>query len=244
MTHRLAVGALGFALISGPALPEGESLAQSTSATKVVDYRLALVAESGYDFRDSVSPGDHIYRAYNLIDPVDRVTVQGTMDYDCVVTKAYHGYGFVMESACDMTMDVYRQGKLALHGEGPSNARETAFFVSVEGGSGAFADYTGDLRVYRTEWTDRTIDGWLTGPDQTEPVPAPVTKPSAPKKFKNCKKLNKQYAHGVGKKGARDLIAGKFVQGKSVTNFKVKGSVYKANKSLDRDKDGVACEKQ
>ena len=67
--------------------------------------------------------------------------------------------------------------------------------------------------------------------------------PSA-KTFKNCTELNKKYPHGVGKKGARDLISGKFVQGKSVTNFKVSTDLYKANTKSDRDKDGVACEKR
>lgn len=61
-------------------------------------------------------------------------------------------------------------------------------------------------------------------------------------KFKNCTALNKVYAHGVGKSNARDKTSGK-----PVTNFKKSTSLYKKvmgyRKSLDRDKDGIACEK-
>jgi hypothetical protein len=58
------------------------------------------------------------------------------------------------------------------------------------------------------------------------------------KTYKNCAALNKVYKHGVGKKGAKDKTSGK-----AVTSFKVSASLYNANKKLDRDKDGVACEK-
>lgn len=71
---------------------------------------------------------------------------------------------------------------------------------------------------------------------------------AVPKPFKNCTELNKTYKHGVGKKSAKDRIGGKYVAGKSVTTFKKSDSIYakamKANKGLDRDKDGVACEKR
>ncbi|MGC3995879.1 MAG: excalibur calcium-binding domain-containing protein [Propionicimonas sp.] len=60
--------------------------------------------------------------------------------------------------------------------------------------------------------------------------------------FKNCTKLNKVYPHGVGKKGAKDKTSGT-----PVTNFKHSTALYKKamkhNKGLDRDKDGIACEK-
>ncbi|PZG21437.1 calcium-binding protein [Micromonospora craterilacus] len=64
---------------------------------------------------------------------------------------------------------------------------------------------------------------------------------AAPKAFKNCTAMHKKYPHGVGKKGARDKVRGKT---KPVTNFKVSTAIYNANKKLDRDKDGVACEKR
>ncbi|WP_067500607.1 excalibur calcium-binding domain-containing protein [Actinoplanes sp. TFC3] len=65
---------------------------------------------------------------------------------------------------------------------------------------------------------------------------------AAPKKFKNCTELNKKYKHGVGRKGAKDKVSG---SSKPVTTFKVDTALYNANKSkLDRDKDGIACEKR
>ena len=59
--------------------------------------------------------------------------------------------------------------------------------------------------------------------------------------FANCTALNKTYKHGVGRKGAKDRVSG---TAKPVTNFTVNTAVYSANKSRDRDKDGVACEKR
>lgn len=64
------------------------------------------------------------------------------------------------------------------------------------------------------------------------------------KTYKNCTELQKVYPHGVGKKGARDLISGRYVAGKSVTTFKKDNALYNANSKSDRDKDGVACEKK
>ena len=59
-------------------------------------------------------------------------------------------------------------------------------------------------------------------------------------KFKNCSKLNKKYRHGVGKKGAKDHVSGR---SKPVTNFTRNKAVYAVNRHLDRDHDGIACEK-
>lgn len=75
---------------------------------------------------------------------------------------------------------------------------------------------------------------------------APVATPTfadaaTAKKFKNCTELNKTYKHGVAKKGAKDKVSGK---AKPVTTFTVNNNVYTANKGLDRDKDGIACEKR
>jgi hypothetical protein len=56
----------------------------------------------------------------------------------------------------------------------------------------------------------------------------------------NCTKFNKTFPHGVGKRGARD-------RGGDVTNFKRSNKIYNAaerhNGDLDRDNDGIACEK-
>jgi len=69
------------------------------------------------------------------------------------------------------------------------------------------------------------------------------------KSFKNCTALKKVYPHGVGKKGAKDHTSGK-----RVTNFKVSNDLYAHNDGgskrysgehdLDRDNDGIACEKR
>ena len=74
---------------------------------------------------------------------------------------------------------------------------------------------------------------------------APAQAASKPGWTKNCTQLQKKYPHGVGKAKARDKVAsGK----KRVTNFKKSDSLYKTamkyNKGLDRDKDGIACEKR
>jgi hypothetical protein len=65
----------------------------------------------------------------------------------------------------------------------------------------------------------------------------------APPLFKNCTNLNRKYPHGVGKIGARDRTSGD-----PVTNFKRSNRVYRLamsyNRGLDRDKDGIACEKE
>lgn len=64
------------------------------------------------------------------------------------------------------------------------------------------------------------------------------------KQYANCDAVHKDYKHGIGKKGAKDKVTGK---SKPVKNFKVDTGLYNAQKkrkSLDRDKDGIACEKR
>jgi len=80
-----------------------------------------------------------------------------------------------------------------------------------------------------------------------QPVaPASVTvfAPTALKyKFKNCTALNKVYQHGVGRSNAKDHTSGT-----PVTTFRHSTKLYKKiigyRKGLDRDKDGIACEKR
>jgi hypothetical protein len=61
--------------------------------------------------------------------------------------------------------------------------------------------------------------------------------------YKNCTNLNKRYPHGVGRANARDKTSGE-----PVTTFKRSNRIYRAatsyNGGLDRDKDGIACEKK
>jgi excalibur calcium-binding domain-containing protein len=54
----------------------------------------------------------------------------------------------------------------------------------------------------------------------------------------NCKTVNARYPHGVGKVGARDRTSGT-----PVTTFRRSNALYYRYKGLDRDKDGIACEK-
>ena len=63
-----------------------------------------------------------------------------------------------------------------------------------------------------------------------------------PARWKNCTVVNKRYPHGVGRIGAVDKTAGE-----PVTNFTHSNYLYRTamryNRGLDRDKDGIACEK-
>lgn len=74
----------------------------------------------------------------------------------------------------------------------------------------------------------------------------PGTVAAAAKRYKNCTALNKAYAGGV----ARDAkavntktVRGKKVKAASTYRPKVSKALYTANKGLDRDKDGIACER-
>ena len=61
--------------------------------------------------------------------------------------------------------------------------------------------------------------------------------------WKNCTRVNQTYPHGVGRVGARDRTTG----APPVTTFRRSNKLYALamsnNKGLDRDKDGVACER-
>ena len=60
---------------------------------------------------------------------------------------------------------------------------------------------------------------------------------AAAKKFKNCTELNKVYPGGVALPGAVNT------GGATKKEPKYDKALYAANKSSDRDKDGIACEK-
>ena len=59
----------------------------------------------------------------------------------------------------------------------------------------------------------------------------------------NCTNLNRQWPHGVGRAGARDRTSGT-----PVTTFTRNTAAYRTaeshNGDLDRDNDGIACEKR
>jgi hypothetical protein len=74
---------------------------------------------------------------------------------------------------------------------------------------------------------------------------APVAAATAvvPPRWKNCTIVNKRFPHGVGKLRAHDRTTGT-----PVTNFRRSTLLYLRamhyNRGLDRDKDGIACEKR
>jgi hypothetical protein len=73
-------------------------------------------------------------------------------------------------------------------------------------------------------------------------IAASASSALVPPLYKNCTNLNKRYPHGVGRLGARGHTSGT-----PVTNFKRSTRIYRLaishNRGLDRDKDGIACEK-
>ena len=80
-----------------------------------------------------------------------------------------------------------------------------------------------------------------TAPAKT--VPAKTVKVT---KFRNCTAMHKKYAGGVAKNSKvhnTKTVAGHKVRAKSSHKPKVSAALYSANKGLDRDKDGIACEK-
>jgi hypothetical protein len=77
-------------------------------------------------------------------------------------------------------------------------------------------------------------------------VGASVSQAAQPKKFKNCTAMNKVFKGGVAKKkSAKNLktVNGKKVKANSKYKPKVSAKWYELNSSLDRDKDGIACER-
>ena len=65
---------------------------------------------------------------------------------------------------------------------------------------------------------------------------------AAPKTFKNCTAVNKVHAGGIARKGVKGNTAkGKVVPFKTRPVFDT--ALYEANKKMDRDKDGIACER-
>jgi Excalibur calcium-binding domain len=71
---------------------------------------------------------------------------------------------------------------------------------------------------------------------------ASAARETIPARWKNCKIVNKRLPHGVGKLRAHDKTSGT-----PVTNFRRSTLIYLRamhyNRGLDRDKDGIACEK-
>ncbi|MGN7407991.1 excalibur calcium-binding domain-containing protein [Sporosarcina sp. SAFN-010] len=68
-------------------------------------------------------------------------------------------------------------------------------------------------------------------------IPAPPAD-AAPTKFKNCTMLNQTYKGGVAKNATVRNKGGKTKYAPTVNT-----ALYNNNKGLDRDKDGIACER-
>jgi len=66
---------------------------------------------------------------------------------------------------------------------------------------------------------------------------------AAPAPYTNCTSYHQKYPHGVGRADARDKTTGS-----PVTTFRHDTAEYRRamsrNSDLDRDKDGIACEKR
>jgi Excalibur calcium-binding domain len=74
-------------------------------------------------------------------------------------------------------------------------------------------------------------------------VNSPASPAVIPRLYKNCTNFNKRYPHGVGRRLARDKTSGT-----PVRTFLRSTLIYRRamsyNSGLDRDKDGIACEKR
>ena len=55
-----------------------------------------------------------------------------------------------------------------------------------------------------------------------------------------CAAVNSTYPHGVGRRGAKDAVAGEQPR---VQGFAVRPKVYREHRALDADRDGIACER-
>ncbi|WP_433079341.1 excalibur calcium-binding domain-containing protein [Dactylosporangium sp. CA-052675] len=72
-------------------------------------------------------------------------------------------------------------------------------------------------------------------------LPSSQAYAASPKRYVNCAALQHDFAHGVARAGATDRVKGRT---RPVTNFTVNPAAYTANKRLDADADGIACERR
>jgi len=82
-------------------------------------------------------------------------------------------------------------------------------------------------------------------PSASSNPPARTTEPAptsrAADSYSNCTALRVDYRHGVARVGGVDLVSGK--RRNPQPAYTVSDALYNANSTLDRDDDGVACEK-
>ena len=96
---------------------------------------------------------------------------------------------------------------------------------------------------HRSDWrAGRRLSAFLAAGAIASATVAGAANAVIPAQWKNCTQVNKRYPHGVGKLGAHDKTSGV-----PVTTFKRSTRLYRiamsCNRGLDRDKDGIACEK-
>lgn len=72
----------------------------------------------------------------------------------------------------------------------------------------------------------------------------PAAAAATPPRYANCTALHQYYPHGIGRAGAVDRVR----SGSPVTTWKRDTAGYNTavgyNRDLDRDRDGVACERR
>lgn len=77
-------------------------------------------------------------------------------------------------------------------------------------------------------------------------VTVPAEAATAVKHYKNCTAVHKAYSGGIAKKGVTTNTVrshGKTTHRALQGHVKHSTPLYTANRKLDRDKDGIACEK-
>ncbi len=127
-----------------------------------------------------------------------------------------------------------------------NNGAVPAYDVVRLGSYNAGEQSSGSGSLYRCDghkngWYAKDV--WAATMDISLVIPTAglLTKLSAPReKFTSCKAMNRVFPHGLGKPGAKDKVH--YAGGRKSTKFKRHTRIYKKNKKLDRDKDGITCE--
>jgi hypothetical protein len=77
-------------------------------------------------------------------------------------------------------------------------------------------------------------------PTQTRTSPTSSPTRTGPRVYLSCQGMNRDHPHGVGRPGARDRVK---LGEQRVRDFDVNAKLYTANRGLDTDGDGIACER-
>ena len=208
----------------------------------VEEYDSRFGTQSGTRYANSSKSGSNGLVSMNF---------QGGKNIDCVMNKV-HSIDMNMYGITDWTLFItYPNGikseisrwnstdnVLWTSTESGAGAGTYQCTASINGEKGVIAKLVGSLTIDATGSPVRAnkIMQTLIGPR----IDANVTGssvPSKPVKYKNCAGLNAVYPGGVALPGA--------VNKGGSTSFKptFDRQIYSANTSLDRDKDGIACEK-